>query len=89
MFRMCGKIYKDNRILRDCVAYQTDLSMSRTDMVLVSLREICEYLDLAVPIWFDKNISEFQRSGSTFFRQDNFVETIPFDTFQIEIIEEA
>lgn len=88
MFRMCGAIYKDAQIVRDCVAYQTDHSMSRTDMVLVSLKEICEYLDLAVPIWFDKNIKEFQRANATFFRQDNFVETIPFDSLRIEIIEE-
>lgn len=88
MFRMCGTIYKDSRIVRDCVAYQTDTSMSRTDMVLTSLKEICEYLDLAVPIWFDKNIAEFKRSSATFFRQDNFVEHISFDALRIEVIEE-
>lgn len=88
MFRMCGTIYKDGHIRQDCVAYQTDASLSRTDKVLVSLKEICEYLDLAVPIWFEHNIKEFRRSSATSFRADNFMESISFDSLHIEVIEE-
>ena len=38
MFRMSGTIYKDGRIVRDCVSRQEDYSMSRTDSVLTALK---------------------------------------------------
>ncbi len=44
MFRMSGTIYKDGRIVRDCVSRQEDYSVSRTQHVLTALREICDYL---------------------------------------------
>ena len=88
MFLMSGTIYKDGRIVRDCVSRQEDYSLSRTDRVLTALKEICEYLDLAVPIWLTPNIREFQRKSITVFRQDCFMEAIPFDYLRIEVIEE-
>ena len=88
MFRMSGTIYKDGRIVRDCVSRQEDYSMSRTDRVLTALKEICEYMDLAVPIWLATNIREFQRKSVTVFREDCFMEPISFDYLRIEVIEE-
>ncbi len=88
MFRMSGSIYKDSRIVKDCVARQTDPDLSRTDKVLISLKEICEYLDLAVPIWLKGNIREFQHKSKTSFRQDSFIEPVSFDYLKIEVIEE-
>ncbi len=88
MFRMNGTMYKDGRILKDCVSRQEDYSMSRTDRVLAALKEICEYMDLAVPIWLQPNIREFQRKSITTFREDCFMEPISFDYLRIEVIEE-
>ncbi len=45
-------------------------------------------LDLPVPIWLSKNIREFQRKSRTDFRQDSFLEHIPFDALHIEVIED-
>ncbi len=87
MFRMSGTLYKDGRILRSCVSRQPG-SESRTQHVFTALNEICEYLDLAVPIWLDTNIREFQRKSKTDFRADSFVEPISFDSLKIEVIEE-
>ncbi len=88
MFRMSGTIYKDGRIVRDCVSRQEDYSVSRTQHVLIALREICDYLDLEVPIWLDQNIRQFKQKSKTQFYPDSFVEQIPFDYLAIEIIEE-
>jgi hypothetical protein len=88
MFRMSGAIYKDGRLLRDCVSRQEDPAVSRTGHVLTALNEICAYLDLAVPIWLDPNIREFQRKSRTQFDKDCFMEEIPFDYLKIEVIEE-
>lgn len=88
MFRMSGTLYKDGRILRDCVSRQEDYSVSRTEHVFTALREICSYLDLENPIWLEQNIRQFKMKSKTQFYQDSFVERIHFDYLAIEVISE-
>lgn len=88
MFRMWGKLWKNNHMLKDTVICITDCSMSRTAMVFQSLDDICYEFDLSKPIWLDANISEFKRLDKTRFRQDNFIEQIDFDSLEIQVIEE-
>lgn len=88
MFRMWGKIWENNRMIQDTVVCIGDYSLSRTEMVFQSLDEICYRFDLGKPIWLDANISEFQRLAKTRFRQDSFIEQIPFDFLELQVIEE-
>ena len=60
MFRMWGKIFKDNRLVSDTVSCISDYSLTRTQMVFQALTEICCRLDLGEPIWLDANIRAFQ-----------------------------
>ena len=88
MFRMWGKIMKDNHLVRDTVACISDYSLSRTQMVFDSLDSICYEFDLSKPIWLDSTINEFKRHAKARFYQDNFVDEIDFDYLEIQIIEE-
>ena len=88
MFRMWGKIWKDNHLIRDTVICQTDYSISRTSMVFQSLDDICYEFDLSKPIWLDSTIEEFRRHAKTRFYQDNFIDQIDFDFLEIQVIEE-
>ena len=88
MFRMWGKLIKDNHLLKDITACRSDYSQSRTQMVFDCLDEICYEFDLSKPIWLDHNIDEFKRHDKTRFYQDNFVDSIDFDYLEIHIIEE-
>ena len=88
MFRMWGKIWKNNHMLQDTVICQTDYSQSRTAMVFQSLDDICYEFDLSKPIWLDANIEDFKRHDKTRFSQDNFIEQIDFDFLEIQVIEE-
>lgn len=87
MFRLWGKIWKNNHILRDIVSC-IDNHDTRTHKVFQGLEEICYALDLEKPIWLDSNIREFQRHSKTRFSQDSFIEHIDFDFLEIQIIEE-
>lgn len=87
MFRLWGKIYKDNRLLCDTVICN-DTDDTRTHKIFHALDEICYEFDLSKPIWLDANIAEFKRHDKTRFRQDNFVDSIEFDFLEIHIIEE-
>lgn len=88
MFRMWGKIIKDNRMLRDTVINISDYSISRTAMVFQALEEICYEFDLGKPIWLDATVNDFKRHDKTRFTKDNFIETIDFDYLELEVIEE-
>ena len=85
--RIWAKIVRDNHLLRDYVVENTS-DETRTTKVFGALRETCEEFDLAVPIWLDSNIREFQRNAKTRFRQDSFVEIIDFDFLELHVIEE-
>ena len=52
------------------------------------LEEACHEFDLQVPIWLEKNIEDFKRISKTRFGRDNFIEQIPFDWLEIQVIEE-
>ena len=88
MFRIWGKLFKDNHLLKDMVYENSDRTLSRTKKVFAGLHEFCMEFDLQEPIWLDKNIKEFQRVDKTRFDQDNFIESIEFDFLEIQVIEE-
>lgn len=88
MFRLWGKIFKDNHLLQDAVIPNTDPELNRTRKVFSSLEEICRQFDLNNPIWLEHNIKEFQHRDKTRFYQDSFIESIDFDYLEIHVIEE-
>lgn len=87
MFRLWGKIWKDNHMLRD-TTFCEESDDTRTHKVFRGLEQICYELDLGHPIWLDKTILEFKRFDKARFYQDNFIEEIPFDYLEIQVIEE-
>ena len=88
MFRMWGKVFAENRMLRDITICDTAVEKNRTKKVFDALDEICYTFDLGKPIWLDQNIQEFKRHDKTRFYQDNFIETVDFDYLEIHVIEE-
>ena len=46
MFRLWGKMMKENRMLRDIVISNGDYTMSRTAMVFDAIDQICYAFDL-------------------------------------------
>lgn len=87
MFRVWGKIFKDNHMLADTTIYD-DGDDSRTHKVFHALDEICYQFDLSKPIWLESNIREFKRHAKTRFRQDSFVDEVDFDFLEFQVIEE-
>lgn len=88
MFRLWGKIWKDNHLIKDTVICD-ESDDTRTHKIFHALDEICYEFDLGKPIWLDSNIDEFGRRAKTRFSADNFVESIDFDYLEIHIIEEG
>ncbi len=87
MFRLWAKIIKDNHILRDVVVENAS-DQTRTKKIFAAIEEICREFDLPKPIWLEATIAEFKKHDKARFWQDNFIETIPFDFLEIQVIEE-
>ena len=55
MFRLWGKLWRSNRLLKDTVIC-LDIDDTRTHKIFQALEDICLQWDLEKPIWLDANI---------------------------------
>ena len=85
--RIWAKEILDNRLVKDMVVENTS-SDTRTHKVFQALDEICSTFDLGKPIWLDSNVNDFQLHSKTRFTKDSFIEDIPFDYLEFQVIEE-
>ena len=56
MFRLWGKIWKSNHLIKDTVVCD-DSDDTRTHKIFKGLEEICYEFDLENPIWLDSTIT--------------------------------
>ena len=87
MFRLWGKEFKDNHMIKDTTICD-DSDDTRTHKIFNALDEICYEFDLEKPIWLDSNIKDFKLHDKTRFTRDSFIEEIDFDYLEIHVIEE-
>lgn len=87
MFRLWGKILKENHLICDTVV-EDHSDDTRTHKIFHALDQICLKFDLQHPIWLDSTITDFKNHKKTRFTQDNFIDQVDFDYLEIQIIEE-
>ena len=87
MFRLWVREWKDSRMIRDTVI-EDGSADTRTHKGFRALETACGELDLAVPVWLDSTVRDFQRHSRARFTRDAFVEEIEFDYLEIWLIEE-
>lgn len=87
MFRLWGKMMKENRMLRDIVISNGDYTMSRTAMVFDAIDQICYAFDLGHPVWL---IRRSRSSNATIRRvlPRTTLSSIDFDYLEIQVLEE-
>ena len=85
--RIWIRLWKDSRMLQDHMATD-NTDDTRTHKVFRMLDEACRQFDLGRPICLDKNINEFKRQARTRFYQDSFIDEIPFDYMEFQVLEE-
>lgn len=85
--RIWGKLIVDNRLLKDYTVENNE-NDSRTHKVFQALEELCHEFDLSQPIWLKSNVTDFQIHAKTRFTKDSFIEDIPFDYMEFQVIEE-
>lgn len=87
MFKLWGKIFKENRLIVDCVV-EDDSSDTRTHKIFRAIDEMCIKFDISHPIWLESNVKDFKRHSKVRFIADNFIDSYSFDYLEIQVIEE-
>lgn len=67
------------------VIYEYDRIENLEDFVF-ALQNICEQMDIPTPIATKVNFNHFTMFNNTRFKPRDFVETVPFDTLDIESV---
>lgn len=88
MFRLWGKIRKNNKTVRDIVVASEKPGLSNEERLQECIQKICYEFDLQRPMWFPKNQRDYEKYQRVELIQDNFIETIPFDLLELELIDE-
>ncbi len=86
MFRLWGKIVKNNSIIADHIFELKVTDLSVDDRIKEGLQALCYHFDIQKPMWFSDN-DHINLIGNTRFMDHHFIEDIDFDYFEIEIIE--
>lgn len=87
MLRIWGKLIKDNKIIKDKVI-ELVIKNTYQEALKEAVTEICKELDVAKPYWLNHNLEEYNNRNKTSFDENNFIEEIDFDKFEIEELED-
>lgn len=85
MFKVWGKLIKDNRIYKSYDIIN-DSKLAFDDKRDKAFEEICYHFDLSAPIWLNKHSDEFLEFNRATFYQEDFIENIDFDRLELDLI---
>ena len=83
--KIIGKLIKGTGVISEKVVDKDDSSVSFRDLLEANLITLCRELDISVPIWLKRNTNEFVRYHRTSFTEDQFIDSVKFDRFEIKI----
>ena len=84
--RIWAKTIEQQKIKSDVVR---EFSLARPSVLeewIPILHALCQDLDLSRPVLLNKHVNELARFNRTVFRASDFMEPVPFDRFEIEIL---
>jgi len=83
--KLYGKIIRETKIIRDTFVLEEDPAMQYREKLENCLINLCREIGIPVPIWLEKNTKEFAYFRRTFFTNEQFVEKVDFDRFEIRV----
>jgi len=85
--KIWAKILKHHKIVQEAVREYPARPLDAEGWSRL-IADIAKPLDLACPVLLDKHVQELHRFNRTWFTQADFIESVPFDRFELEIIPE-
>ena len=82
MIKIWGKIIVDGKIVKH---HSIQLDASKTTFFDM-LKNLCNSLNIPTPVLLDKHVYDFNLFHLTTFKQDDFVESVLFDRFELSLL---
>lgn len=82
MIKIWGKLLIEDRIIKS----STTLVDPHKTSFFELLQHLCENLNIPTPILMEKHVHDFNLFHFTAFKPDDFVESVTFDVFKVELI---
>lgn len=82
MIKVWGKVIKKERIIKSQTIEIDPSTMSFFDM----LKTICLDMNIPTPVLLDKHVYDFNVFHFSTFKPDDYVESIDFDSFIIQLL---
>ena len=86
--RIWAKVLQDHRIMRETVREFASARPSDMEEWSSLLHELCQDLDLCRPVVLRKHVNDLARFSRVVFKQADFIESVDFDEFEIEVLAE-
>ncbi len=83
--KLHGKLIRERKIMRDIMVENNQPDLSYRDRLEKCLVEVCAGLEIPVPLWLDKNTKEFIAYHKTIFTNEQFMDRVWFDKFEIRV----
>ena len=88
MMKIWAKVLTDHKIMNETVREFSSARPSDMEGWSVPLHELCQDLDLCRPVILRKHVNDLQQFSRVVFKPADFIESVDFDEFEIEIIPE-
>ena len=86
--RIWAKVLQDHRIIRETVREFSSARPSDLEGWSGPVHELCQDLDLCRPVILGKHVNDLMRFSRVVFRPSDFIETVDFDEFELEVLSE-
>lgn len=86
MLRLWVKLIREGHLIKDLVVEETG-EENRTRKIKNAIDKACMTFDLPRPLWLPSIVEEFRRYDKCRFTKDAFMESIPFDYMEIQVLE--
>ena len=83
--KLYGKLVRERSLIKETFIENNQPELSFNDKLEKCLIEVCAQLDIPVPLWLDKNTKEFVAYRKTFFTEEQFMDKVWFDKFEIRL----
>ena len=86
MMKLYGQAVKGRLVMADTVAQNDERELSFQTRLEKCFVQVCRDFDVSVPMWIDRNTSEFVNFKRTIFHAEQFIDEIKFDRLVIEMV---
>lgn len=86
MYKLWARKISRNKIINS-ITVKNKEDISTIDKRDKCLKEICQKLDISVPIWLKKHEIEFSQFKYVTFYPQDFVDEVDFDKLEVELID--